>query len=131
MKHFLVTPMILLVAVVINTQEHLSTDVFDNPPRSHTANVQSGGGNHLPALCSSPAVGLSLEACAALEGWVSREKQYLLRGHFRQRQTTPRNCRNALGSTDGPLGAPWRGLRHKPPGHIRAARLSHLHVNLG
>lgn len=41
MKHFPVTPIILLVAMAINIQEHLSTDVLDNPSGSHTADFQA------------------------------------------------------------------------------------------
>lgn len=83
MKHFLMTPIILSVAMVINTQEHLSTDVL-NSPQGHILQTSSLKAEAIFLLCCCSGVGLSQAASAALEG-------QLFWGHSRHHLTTPRN----------------------------------------
>lgn len=138
LKHFLVTPIILLVAVVINTREHLSTDVVHNPPGSHTANLQPKGGNHLPA--ASPPLSSRAQpgrVCSSRRFRVAGEAELLQRAS-QACLTSSRNCMNTLRSTGGPLGARVLGC----PGRLRAGgsfgdrhltserHLSHFHVTL-
>lgn len=80
LKRFLVTPIILCAAVVINTREHLSADVVDNPPGSHTANSQPEAEATLLLGCPAGA-GLGLEGSAAPGRRIGREQPSWSRGH--------------------------------------------------
>lgn len=96
MKHFLVTPIILLVATVVNTEEHLSTDVLNNP-QGHILQTSSLTAEtiFLPRGCSG--VGLRREASAAPAG-------PLFRGHCRLRGTTPENWGEVTGAAEARSG---------------------------
>lgn len=92
MKRFLVTPIILLVAMVINIREHLSTDVLDNPPGSHSTNFQPEGGRHLPALLLLLRNRARPGGARSSRGSdVPRKKRYFFWGHSRHPLGSPRN----------------------------------------
>ncbi|NIG60989.1 not available [Pontoporia blainvillei] len=86
LKRFLeVTPIVPCAAVVINTREHLSADVVDNPPGSHTANSQPEAEATFLLGCPAGA-GLGLEGAAAPGGRIGREQPSCSRGHSEHRQ---------------------------------------------